>query len=366
MFEIPDNFFVHTSNGIKQVSNIKKGDYILSYKNDNIIQSKVLNIKKIQKQLKSSLYKSTNGLLNVLNDNTYNEIDLNKKRFSYKHKNLSLIKNEIYTSTRRPSHLTIPKNSKCKIQAKMPKDLTGNISWFYGLVLGDGYVSSDGTNKHVLSISFNSNEVLTINKVCDIVQKELDLKRPTVFNTSDNGATVYVHNKSLVQQLRKIKKSNESIHIPKFILEAGNYYKYNFIAGVFDADGSCESSGRISICSKYESFIFELQYLLSCIGINSIVRQTFFKSKELKGYELKIASSDKKKFVSTVGIYSCKVKKDGYRIKYKKTNKTNEQLVSFIKAKSFISLKSNTDVYSISIEENNMIINSGLILFDKK
>lgn len=155
----------------------------------------------------------------------------------------------------------------------IPK-LNTDIAWFFGYLLGNGYVHLNKQNtKGNVSLSIPSDKQNIINKANSILSK---FGTNVVVKLAKEGTWVNIktESKQLATYLSQFKKPNEDIHIPLFIMQGTREIRYAFIAGLFDADGSSKNRPLRAVSTVYKSLSDELRLLFNSIGMPTTVRFT--------------------------------------------------------------------------------------------
>lgn len=102
-----------------------------------------------------------------------------------------------------------------------------------------------------------------------------------------------------------IKRANEEIQVPDFILQAAPSIRASYVAGLMDADGSVSSRPICVMTSVYPKFTQQIQSICASLGFAS----RFFMTRPPKGkwqalYKLNITGSKQEKvFYDTVGQF---------------------------------------------------------------
>ena len=203
-----------------------------------------------------------------------------------------------------------PLNSTTCKDITIPK-FNNNMSWFLGLLHGDGCVSSN-----TVSISYFIDHEEIKNKAKLILES-------FGVNVSEkiqdgNWGTLTVKSKQLFEYMKQFKTSNTNIEIPSIVKFGDLNLKSAYIAGLFDADGY--EGKPISISSIYKSYLYEVQNLLASIGIASRVslrRQAKGNWKNL--YNLNIVGKNHvDRFYWYVGQHSLKL--ENFETSYRSMN----------------------------------------------
>ena len=149
-------------------------------------------------------------------------------------------------------------------------ELDEDIAWLLGNFHGNGFVSvfeqqKKGKRNGRVSIACSKNYPKTIEKA----KKQLERFGINV-KTIDykNYVELVVASVPLALYFLKFKKPNENMKVPEFILNNKNInIRAAYVAGLFDADGSEKSRPLNLVSSVYPNYVYELQNLVSSLGI---------------------------------------------------------------------------------------------------
>lgn len=154
-------------------------------------------------------------------------------------------------------------------------ELDDNIGWLLGLMQGDGYVYANhaqaGFNAYV-SIACSSEKPEIIDKASEQLRRfgthvmitPRSKERCTVVRTQSKQLAWYLH--------EHLKQPNAPLRVPSWILTSTPEVRAAFVAGVFDADGSCSHRPLVAVCSVYPEFVRDVQAVLASLGIPSRMR----------------------------------------------------------------------------------------------
>ena len=282
---------------------------------------KVLNIKK---ELKSLLKKISNKItirelskkLNIKENNLYfswiredkfgniNFFDLKK---IVKISNELKIKTDILDSVKMGSIY----NGK---NFKIPKYLSDNFLYVFGLLLGDGDFSKIKTNTYQIRLSNSKKELLDS---FENVVKEFGLKPNLTKGNLKRPDSLRVSSKFIGTILKNLNmpfspKSNK-IDLTNIILKLNNKSLSNVICGIFDSDGSIWESDNtciIDLTSTSKIFIEKIQLILLRYEIYSTIR------KRDKSSNKKIKSNYDKYILEIRGISNIKKFHSNFKLKH--------------------------------------------------
>ncbi len=121
------------------------------------------------------------------------------------------------------------------------RELDGELAYIAGVILGDGYLSSDG---YYVSATFDDEQYMKA--FINAVEKYLPNSRPVV---RDNGTskTVTFGSRIFAEMLSRIfsiprGKKSEKWTVPDAVLHSRESIRY-FLAGLFDADATWMKGG---------------------------------------------------------------------------------------------------------------------------
>jgi intein/homing endonuclease len=172
-----------------------------------------------------------------------------------------------------------PEGSTTSIDITVP-ELDKNIAWLFGVIFGDGYVylNEKGTKGNI-SISCG-NDTLSI---LDKAESQLKRFNVSVFPKKVSGeySVIRAYSNQLATYFRQFKAPNEPLTIPDFIANGTTEIRASFIAGVFDADGSCKNRSLNVVSTIYENFAKQMVDILNSLGIPSSLKM---ENRENKGH----------------------------------------------------------------------------------
>lgn len=161
----------------------------------------------------------------------------------------------------------LSRNSK---PVKLVREVGTSLAYVAGVILGDGYLSSDGYN---LSVTFDDPDYM--NSFTSAMSEFLPESAPRI---KDNGTSTVVTYGSRIfnEMLSRIfgiprGKKSSIWDVPDVVLTNDDLMRY-FIAGLFDADGSVDETGpAVILTTKSESAARKIWYALQRLGIISTV-----------------------------------------------------------------------------------------------
>lgn len=153
---------------------------------------------------------------------------------------------------------------------KLVREVDGNLAYIAGVLLGDGYIASNG---YYLSATFDDEDYR--NAFVNALSKFLPGYAPQVKN-SGKYAVVTVGSRIFAEMFLRIfgipkGRKSEVWDVPDVVLSHDDLVRY-FIAGLFDADGYVDKSGpSIILTTKSENAARKIWYALQRLGIISTV-----------------------------------------------------------------------------------------------
>jgi len=200
---------------------------------------------------------------------------------------------------------TKPKHSTTCVDIKIP-ELTPEIAWFLGLFAGDGYIS-DPVHRGYGTVALHQDQLDIKERAQNALNsfgiassyKEFEGKQAKLkFKSKQLGIFLREH----------IKKPNEALKVPEFILQGLPSIRAAYVAGLFDADGSSRTRSLQVVSSIYKSYVLEVQALLVSLGIASVIKEKKRKEKGWKTiYILSIKGETfKERFTKKVSCFSSK------------------------------------------------------------
>lgn len=195
----------------------------------------------------------------------------------------------------------------------LPKELTPNLAYFVGYIIGDGclvdikkFKKRTGNYKYVIEIASDTKAFAEniLNRLCE----GLFGLKPKIYNTNSKCFEVFIQSKVLFLYLNRLfeipmGKKKGKLHVPQLISHAPKKIRLAFFAGLFDADGTIfEKDKLISITQADKNFLTEVQKLVNELGLET---RSIIKSVKKEGitYNFSIRSKSLKKFLESINFY---------------------------------------------------------------
>ena len=250
--------------------------------------------------------------------------------------------------------------------------ITINESWglFLGFFMGDGSFGGE-----CLSFAFNSADTLSIKKVSDLIFELFGLVA-YARETSKNGIELRVSCKGLKPIFVELgiitvksRNTKRKICVPDCIWKSPKSVIKEFMCGLFDADGFAGyDMARISIFSKYEPFIKDLQLILLGFGITSKRVCVLRNHNIAKGYqsyianELNLRGDESRLYANEIGFISERKIKRINEWNVKKSSGRAPQPILFVDKVVSIDHKGLQLVYDLEIDNDNHVFDAQGIL----
>ncbi|ASJ01959.1 secretion system protein [Thermococcus profundus] len=161
----------------------------------------------------------------------------------------------------------LSKNSK---PVKLVREVGNSLAYTAGVILGDGYLSSNG---YYLSVTFDDPSYM--NAFTSAISKFLPESEPRIRDHGTSKVVTYGSRifSEVLSRIFGIPKGKKSAvwDVPDIVLTNDDLMRY-FIAGLFDADGSVDENGpAVIITTKSESAARKIWYAFQRLGIISTV-----------------------------------------------------------------------------------------------
>lgn len=299
---LSENSKILTKNGNVLLKNIKVGEEVCVGFN---MYEKVLD--KIPTGIKKSYKIKTDSGYEIICSEDHRILDVNNEFKPLK----QFLVNEYIPINRNNVNINMDVNSR-------------DINYYLGLLVADGsYSGNNKKDKYRIDLTINTKDIDNIEYI-DNFYNENNLHFGKYVKKKSNCLQYYVTNKNwrnelLTLGLKYVKGSNKSI--PQSILYGTYQNKSNFIAGLFDGDGSVNKNGKIILTNNSKQLIKEVQDMLLEFGIVSYFRLV------KKSYRLIILNTSIELFKKNIN----------FRLNRKKiilnnyipTNKTNRDYIPF-------------------------------------
>jgi len=268
---LPEGTSVHSKTGMKSIEDIKIGDKVLTSEG----YERVSNFFDQGEQETIVIHTAINDFECTPN----HKMAVFDGLFSYTWKEAKDLKNGdklVFVNkliegqpTQFPAfYYEKPEHSTTTVDITIPP-LDGDSAWLLGLIFGDGFVwTNDINTKGGVSIACDN----IYPKIIERAKKELEKFGVNVFVKSGDGACTNVisYSNQLGIFFGQFKKPKETLVIPDFIMNGSVEIRSSFIAGVFDADGSCRTKPLEVVSTVYKEFAEQVKYLLLSLGIPTV------------------------------------------------------------------------------------------------
>lgn len=205
-----------------------------------------------------------------------------------------------------------------KSSVKLPKELTPELSYFIGLLVGDGYIKYQVKSYHYrICIDGNKNELDWYLNYLKLLVNKLFNKIPSIYLTQTT-VQLAIHSRAIFFFLTKVCGLIESpkthCRIPEIIRSSSKEIKCAFLRGLADTDGSFvlkRKEGKLypvidfSTCSK--ELQADLVQMLSELRIQSCsgVYHTTRRETPITRYYVQINGKARtERWMELIGFYS--------------------------------------------------------------
>ena len=261
---LPLNSPVQMESGFKKIQDIQRGDMVESGgKKGRVIASVPSGRQEIYRIHHQYGYLDCTGNHEVA---TYNS----DVKIEFKAASLVTAKDTLvwdsrgYTgrSQELPQLLPTPGGAHFNSKEFRIPELDGDVSWLFGLIHGDGYISKKG-----IEITVADHEVTLLERA-NAVFSRFQLSG-TISDGNGNCKRLRVNSVGLSAWFcHHIKEPNKDISIPDFILNNTKGIRAAYLAGVFDSDGRSRKDNVIEqVTSVYPKFSKSIARLLLSLGI---------------------------------------------------------------------------------------------------
>lgn len=283
---LPENSWINTKEGMKKIQNIVVGEEILT-------SNKYEKVKNVFNQgiQETIIIKTENGDFECTSNHKMPVFD---SCFSYKWKQAKdLTSNDklVFVSSSvegkntelPPFSYTRPPKSTTSKNIIIP-ELDEEIAWFFGYLFGNGHVHLNETRskgKISMSVFLDHNHIV---RKLEKIFTRFGINPITKQGTTKQGKGKWWNVTATSNQLgiyfSQFKQSNTDMVIPNFIMQGLLQIRASFLAGLFDADGSCKCRPLQAVSSVYPNLVKDTVALYSSLGIN--LRYKFKKRKNPK------------------------------------------------------------------------------------
>jgi exodeoxyribonuclease-5 len=221
-----------------------------------------------------------------------------------------------------------------------------DINYYLGLLVADGSYAGNrkkDPNRINLTVGFDDYDNI---KFIENFHKKYELNLGKRRKKNGNCYNYYISNKKWRLYLKELGLNfvkGDSKSVPQSIFTGDYQTKSNFIAGLFDGDGSISKRGRILLVNNSLNLIKEVQEILLEFGIISYIRS------EKKSYRLVILGTSINKFKNLIN-FRLKRKQNALN-EYNATKKSNMDFIP-LKEEIFKTVKNDLQQKNIFHEKN--------------
>lgn len=205
---------------------------------------------------------------------------------------------------------------------KCPSVLNEKLAELVGMFTGDGSIKFRSESDRVDGIRFPiySEDSDLISYLNNSFNEMFSLKTNTLKRENSNMYEMSIHsinlgNYFINNKFEKKSSISKGCHtkdhvysVPELIFKSPKSVICSYLRGLFEADGSISNDGAISLSSKHESVIKDVQELLTYVGIQSIIdikNRSYNSFSENPIFNLRIRfKHDKQKFANDIGFLS--------------------------------------------------------------
>lgn len=143
--------------------------------------------------------------------------------------------------------------------------LTADWAWLVGLLQGDGYVNSRDGKPHHVSFSVADDTPEVMDKLLAVLGT---FCTPRIEQTKGAYKVVHVGNSRFADWcFTHVKQPNAPLIVPEWIFAATSDIRWAYLAGLFDADGSCKTRPLNIVTTVYHSLSAGVIRLLASMGV---------------------------------------------------------------------------------------------------
>ena len=186
------------------------------------------------------------------------------------------------------------KTGRKPIIKNMPKELSEDLSYFLGSIVGDGSMRQEN------QVLFTTKDGETVDFMKKFVKDEFDNE----FKSRDNRYDYVIYGKQLKHFLNYLGLENVLAvdkKIPNAILESPKNIVASFLQGLFDTDGTTNGK-MISYTTASEEMSKQVQQLLLNFGIISNRKKRYNKEYSTYSYQVYILSTNIDIFRNEIGF----------------------------------------------------------------
>lgn len=153
-------------------------------------------------------------------------------------------------------------------------ELNEDLAWVVGLLHGDGNVFLRDGSPHQVSFAMDSSQPKMIDRLVNILVDITGGKPRIEERPGERCTSVHVGNRRFADWCyENVKQSRRPIQIPEWIFGATADVRWAYVAGLFDADGSCRTRPLALVSTVYHSLVSDLTRLMASLGVAVTSRQ---------------------------------------------------------------------------------------------
>ena len=151
-------------------------------------------------------------------------------------------------------------------------ELTGDVAWVLGQLMGDGYVFLPGgkTPNGYVSFAVAKNTPHIKDKLVSLLPAFGVV--PIVTDGDGECWKVSVYNNQFAHYMSQFKLSHNRFQVPHFISNGTREVRSGFLMGLFDADGSSRTRPINAVTSTNVDFVTDTQKVYASLGIATKMR----------------------------------------------------------------------------------------------
>lgn len=330
---IPQHYQVFTPSGAVQIKDLKVGDEVLTGfgRTDKVVAVECTGRKPLV-EIRTNL-----GSFFSTAEHRWAVLDSLEGSVAWKAASALTVTDRLVFDRQgydgQPTSLPAFEDQELKSKKVVVPALTPEISWFFGYLLGNGYVqqthhSDTGFRDFQVKISMPTEFPLVEERVRDGF-RQFGFEPARYIRKNGKACEWYVSSVNLTRYLSQFKAANSDLKVPTFLWSAPREIRAAFLAGLFDADGSIKNGdGKLPrptlVSTKHGEFARQVQGLYASLGLPVRVAMKHHHGGKSDEFVVKTVSNRfTDRCVEAIDLYSSKLQYHDYQKREGLSDKEN-------------------------------------------
>jgi len=204
------------------------------------------------------------------------------------------------------------------------REISDGVAELIGVAIGDGWIARD----NCWQIAFDGRDLDSRTKIAKTIKDEFGYEPKLKAKGQHGGITcdqLHLNSVKIIRELRRFGVGRElsaDKKVPSGIFESDIAVRCAFLRGLFDADGSVEESGSITLSTVSESLARGVHMLLWSVGVGCTTRTASINQARDGGYRIRVNGEEANRYMDRIGFMSSR-KSDEARARLAARHKRN-------------------------------------------